>query len=445
LKNKITVFSLLVILAILLVTRSCQKINDSYIEKFLGNWVFNVQITAKHGCPGSGPLFRDTSYSVTYDGVINRGEGDKEIIIFYTESLYTIESVGKDGIIINTSTDNKVGSSGEFEGDNKLTMSLWQNTSGRCYSVGITGERIYDLPALNKLPEVQTDSAKAIVFKGATLNGTVIANHLPTNAYFEYGTSAKYDHSVTLTSDFPIIGGTGTKNVSYSVSGLEPGTTYHFRIKADNSLGTTFGEDLTFATVTSSDPVTDIDGNVYNTIPIGNQIWMVENLKTTKYYDGTLIPHVTDNASWINLTTAGFCWYNDNETLYKSTYGALFNWNAVNSGKLCPAGWHMPEYKDWYDLKNYLLSGLSGLKETGTSHWTSPNKNATNVTGFTALPGGRRNIDGTFADISIVGYWWSATEKTLSDSWVLFLTYDGTGVLDFDKKALGFSVRCLKD
>ena len=134
--------------------------------------------------------------------------------------------------------------------------------------------------------------------------------------------------------------------------------------------------------------VKDIDGNIYHTVTIGNQVWMVENLKTTRYNDGTAIPNVTDSSVWSKLSTPAYCWYNNDASSYKATYGALYNWYAVNVQKLCPKGWHVASNAEFYALNSFLDGECGKLKEAGTIHWYSPNKGATNETGFTALPGG---------------------------------------------------------
>lgn len=136
--------------------------------------------------------------------------------------------------------------------------------------------------------------------------------------------------------------------------------------------------------------VLDTDGNIYHTVVIGNQVWIVENLKTTRYNDGTSIPLVTGNTEWINLTTPGYCWY-DNDITNKETYGALYNWYAVQTNKICPAGWHVPSDSEWTALTDFLggESTAGGkLKEAGTMHWDSPNTGATDESGLTLLPGG---------------------------------------------------------
>jgi uncharacterized protein (TIGR02145 family) len=204
--------------------------------------------------------------------------------------------------------------------------------------------------------------------------------------------------------------------------------------------------------------VKDIDGNVYKTVKIGEQVWIAENLKTTKYNDGTNIPLVTDNDAWSNLITPGYCWYGNNEATYKNPYGALYNWYALdptsNGGKnVCPTGWHVSTDAEWTILTTYLGGdSVAGnkMKEEGTTHWQSPNAGATNESGFSALPGGSRGgWGGEFGNS--VGYsvlWWSSTESSTgyaycrtmrSDNSFLYRGDDGAG------KPNGFSVRCVKD
>ena len=196
--------------------------------------------------------------------------------------------------------------------------------------------------------------------------------------------------------------------------------------------------------------VTDIDGNTYQTVTIGTQIWMVENLKTTKYKNGTAIPLVADdNIDWSNLTEPGYCWYNNNQATYGNTYGALYNWYTVNTGKLCPTGWHVPTDNEWIILTNYLGGeSVAGgkLKEADTIHWNSPNAGATNETGFTALPGGYRSDDGNFFYVGFDGYWWSASELGVNYAWYKEIMFYNNGVRALNGlKRNGFSVRCLKN
>ena len=198
-----------------------------------------------------------------------------------------------------------------------------------------------------------------------------------------------------------------------------------------------------------SETVTDVDGNVYKTVIIGTQTWLAENLRTTKYNDGIQIPLVADGASWAALTTPGYCWY-DNNTANKSIYGGLYNWYVVNTGKLCPAGWHVPTDPEFMVLVDFLGSHLMAggkLKEKGTSHWLSPNTDATNESGFTALPGGARSGDnGYFAEIGTGAHFWTNSSFNEADAQYIGLS-NTAGVVyrTNSNKGNAFSVRCLKD
>ena len=193
---------------------------------------------------------------------------------------------------------------------------------------------------------------------------------------------------------------------------------------------------------------TDGDGNNYPVVKIGDQIWMAENLKTTKYYDGTDIPNITESSLWTSLTKPAFCWY-DNDLGNKSIYGALYNWYSVNTDKLCPAGWHVPSDTEWTSLLAYLggesIAGLK-LKETGITYWANPNLGVTNETGFSARPGGYRYVDGKFHYVKQYGDWWSSTEASYERVWYRNMHYYVSAVYrDRSYKNNGFSVRCIKN
>jgi uncharacterized protein (TIGR02145 family) len=202
-------------------------------------------------------------------------------------------------------------------------------------------------------------------------------------------------------------------------------------------------------TAIQAQTVKDINGNVYKTVTIGTQTWMAGNLKTIKFNDGTAIPLVTNGEAWSSLSTPGYCWYNNDAATYKADYGALYNWYAVNTGKLCPLGWHVSTNAEWNTLISYLGGeSVAGgkLKEIGTTHWLSPNNGATNKSGFTALPGGYRIYYSSFYCIVDYGYWWSFSEDSVTGSYNRGLSYYDSYVDSYysDKRS-GYSVRCLQD
>ena len=196
------------------------------------------------------------------------------------------------------------------------------------------------------------------------------------------------------------------------------------------------------------DTIADVDGNMYHIVKIGTQVWMAENLKTTKLNDGTYIPLVISNDDWGNLSSPGYCWYN-NDAANNITYGALYNFYAVRSGKLAPAGWHVPTDADWTTLVTFLDGdSVAGgkLKEAGTTHWLSPNKGATNEFGFTALPGGYRADQGNYSDLGSLCIWWSSTIVDTTYGYARFMNHDLTYIIRFENSEMdGLSVRCVKD
>ena len=159
-------------------------------------------------------------------------------------------------------------------------------------------------------------------------------------------------------------------------------------------------------TSTQSGTLKDLDGNVYHPVSIGSQVWMAENLKTTQLNDGTPILNATGNTAWVYASSPAYCWFNDSVT-YKTSYGALYNWTAASNSKLCPSGWHVPDDAEWTALSNSLGgNNFSGgkLKETGSTHWASPNIVADSSSGFAALPGGYRTNGGDFMESASLVY-----------------------------------------
>jgi uncharacterized protein (TIGR02145 family) len=207
--------------------------------------------------------------------------------------------------------------------------------------------------------------------------------------------------------------------------------------------------------------VKDIDGNWYKVVQIGNQCWMAENLKTTKYRNGDTIPTNLSNASWSTTSSGAYAIYN-NAVVNDSIYGKLYNWYAVADPRgLCPTGWHVPSDAEWKTLETSLGMPASELNKGGgrgsaqnvggkmkavSSLWLAPNTGATNSSGFTGLPGGLRGNLGAFGDLGYGGYWWSSTQDFTTDAWYRGLDYFYAYVLRSDNtKRVGFSVRCVRD
>lgn len=241
----------------------------------------------------------------------------------------------------------------------------------------------------------------------------------------------------------------GKSSVTKSVSAISPSSI--LQVKIEGSRGRFI--EVVIRGVSRFSSVSDIEGNVYRTVRIGDQLWMAENLKSTKLNDGTPIPLVTDNGEWLNISAehlSAFCWYNNNSD-FKETYGALYNWEAAGKDNICPTGWHLPDEQDFYALCLYIdpesamgyYSGVAGgaLKETGTDHWESPNAGATDEYGFSALAGGYRNVEGAFVSIGKVGSWWS--DSGLAS---MGLTYNDT-YASFSEggNEYGRSIRCIKE
>jgi len=234
--------------------------------------------------------------------------------------------------------------------------------------------------------------------------------------------------------------------------------------KAPSQLSETNATHLTKQELVVEATVKDIDGNVYTSVKIGNQIWTKENLKTTKYNDGTLISLVTEKSEWAHRTIPGYCWYENNKS-NKEKYGALYNWHTIITDKLAPKGWHVPTEDDWTKLKEYLIANgynWDGTKEgnkiaksmatkmdwkTNTNPGLIGNDlNKNNASCFSALPGGCRGFTGSFSAIGDCAIWWNATEDDTAYAWNYGLWSDEISFCrNGDYKSCGFSVRFLRD
>lgn len=191
-------------------------------------------------------------------------------------------------------------------------------------------------------------------------------------------------------------------------------------------------------------PLVDIMGNVYNTVNIGSQTWMAENLKVTMYNDSTEILLIEDRFDWEYQSKIGYCWY-DNDITNKNIYGALYKWEIISKGKLCPKGWHVSTENDWNTLVSFLVEKPAfKLMETGHDHWPDWNDEATNSTGFTARHGGKREGDtGYFEDKGMHTYWWTSTNNDQGTSYARRMTANLSIIQSFwGAHNEGYSVRC---
>jgi uncharacterized protein (TIGR02145 family) len=192
--------------------------------------------------------------------------------------------------------------------------------------------------------------------------------------------------------------------------------------------------------------VTDIDGNTYKTVTIGTQVWMAENLKVEHYCNGDIIPQVKDSTEWANLETGAWCYY-ENKKSNGTKYGKIYNWYAVNDSRgLAPEGWHIPANAEWQTLFDFLGGDdVAGEKMKSTSNWEH-NGNGTNESGFTGLPGGGRNVFGSFSSAGYFGDLWSSTEIKAHYASNYCLGYIFSSVLyNYIYKGNGCSVRCVRD
>jgi uncharacterized protein (TIGR02145 family) len=396
----------------------------------------SVPVVESRSISNITPSTVSISSNVTYDGGVNvtsRGVCWSTTSNPTTSDSKTTDGAGT-GIYASSVTGLTYGTTYYFR-------SYATNSTGTGYSSE------FPIKTLANLPDVSTSGISVITITTATGGGAIISDGGA--AIKEMGVCLSTSQNPTIANTKVINGVNAIGNFTCGITSLIPGTTYYLKAFATNSTGTAYGAQVNFTTI--SPIVSDMDGNIYNSTTIGSQVWMASNLKTTKYKDGTVIPLVTSTTAWANLKTPGYCWYN-NDATNKNIYGAMYNWYTVKTGNLCPTGWHVPSDAEW---KTTLATHIGStkvdggkMKETGTSHWLSPNVGATNETKFTALPGGYRSqLNSTFWDIKSYGYWWTSTEYITWET--AFHWYMGYNDIDVhsgaDAEGSGLSVRCVKD
>ena len=421
---------------------------------------FNILLNSQT----SVPIFTETHYVAT-DGLgqVNLVVGQGTATVGTFSSINWANGSYYLGIEINT------GSSYVAMGTTQLLSvpyALYANSAGNSNSNLPNGTNIGDT-----LNWIWNGSAWVPTSSIATSQLPVVSTggvgDIPCTNYKESGGSITSDGGYSITSKGicwsvnpnPTINnnstndGTGASGYQSIFTNLLPTTTYYYRAYATNLIGTGYGITYTFTTAANPvnpPPITDIDGNTYQTVQICNQTWTTTNLNVSKYRNGDDIPQVTDPTEWANLTYGAWCYYN-NDPANEAVYGKLYNWYAVNDSRgLAPIGYHIPHE---YELESLINSGFP-LKETGTTHWTSPNNVVTStiyIGGFNALPGGIRMINGTFETIGTSGYWWSSDASSISGPCMRAVNFSlsnvsfGGSTNNFFCSNRGLSVRCVRD
>lgn len=315
---------------------------------------------------------------------------------------------------------------------------------------------------------------------GATLSTTEVTSITTSSALSGGNITADGGGSITdrgvcwSTSTNPTIAGSHTTDGSgigsfiSSLTGLTANTTYYIRAYATNGAGTEYGNEVIFATsatYANCGPVTDVDGNTYNSVTIGTQCWMQENLKTTRYRNGDPIPTGLSDFDWSGTTSGAYAIYN-NDNINNDKFGKLYNWYAVaDSRHVCPTGWHEPSDAEWTILETNLtnngygfggegndvaksIAATSGWDESSLAGSVGNDQANNNSSGFTALPGGFLHYQGFFRYVGYMGFWWSSSgsESGSDNAWCRYLNNDSLGLnsIQYDKHK-GLSVRCIKD
>ena len=306
-------------------------------------------------------------------------------------------------------------------------------------------------PKASVKPAVSTDSTALITDSSARISGRIVSEGSDTIqlAGMEWkGVSEPETAYNRLISDSAVF--------SFGIKNLQPGTRYQTRAFASSAAGISYGTVLTFQTdtipsVVCPATVTDIDGNVYQVIRLGSQCWMKENLRCTKFRNGTSLKNNLDAATWSTIQAGSYTSYAD-VSANGTTYGYLYNqYTVLDAGKICPVGWHVPSDAEWSLLENHLGgSSVAGgkLKSMSTAPsglWASPNTGASNSTGFIALPGGQRNPSGDYQEIGQKGFWWSSGTQNNAKPRSLSSTSAASVAVSPVNRASGYSIRCVAD
>ena len=376
-------------------------------------------------------------------------QNDTDILLEWTDNCSF-----EDGFLIERQSN---GGTWTLVGEVAANITQYTDT-GLIYGANYTYQ-IYAFTTSNQSSYVPSNEASTSIAPPTNLTATVLND---TDIFLTWVDNCSFEDGFLIERQsnggtWTLVGEVAANITQYTDTGLTYGANYFYRVYAFTTSYQSEFSEIAELYLT----LTDIDGNAYQTIKIGNQWWMAENLKVTHYRNAEAILNVTDDSEWSNLSTGAYCNY-DNDVNNAATYGSLYNWHAVNDSRnIAPEGWHVPSDEEWKELEMHLgmsqseadSTGWRGtneggkLKETGTEHWNSSNIGATNESGFTALPGGYRYIFGNFNNsIGDIAGFWSSTESSSGYVWNRYLMASSSGVSrNYSQEQHGFSVRCVRD
>jgi len=358
-----------------------------------------------------------------------------------TSWLWTFSNATPSTSTLQNPANIRYSDSGSFTVTLKVSNASGNNTTTKTAYIVVNS-------ALRQLPTLSTSTVISITNTTAKSGGNI--TNAGSSSITQKGVCWSTGHNPT-TANSKTTDGTGTGTFISNLTGLLSNTTYYIRAYATNIYGTTYGNELSFTTTTGGLPncgtVTDIDGNVYRTVTIGTQCWMLENLKTTRYNDGTTILTNLAGTDWQNNYT-GACAYYNMDTANLRLFGRVYNWYAVSTGKLAPAGWHVPTLAEWTTLANFLggVSVAGGKMRSVDASWYST-AGADNSSGFTALGAGHRLTYGTaYSDLTIRAFFWAIDAANAGNGNFGYVSYNNTILnLGATDKHFGMSIRCIKN
>ncbi|MDB4494088.1 hypothetical protein N9233_02755, partial [Flavobacteriales bacterium] len=421
-----------------------------------------VRYVSAYATNASGTTYGDTIALLTSPGITTDAADELAAVSATLNATFSADSITAQGFVWGLQADLSDGanvSADSTGGSTAIEYSVSGLTPGTihyvsAYATNASGTTYGDTIALLTSPGITTDAADELTAESATLNSTFSADSITAQG-FVWGLQSDLSDGTNVSADTT----GGSTAIEYALTGLTEDATYYFSAYATNASGTTYGDTLSF--VAQQAPCGDLtsvsyEDYDYDIVVIGTQCWFKENLRNEKYNDGSAIPTELNDAAWSTTTDGAVAVYNNDETAYLADYGRLYNWYAVNTGNLCPSGWHVPTNVEYVTLEMSLgmseseAYGTGGRgTDQGTQMKSSPEDNpswdGTNTSGFSGLAGGSRSNDGDFDSGGNTGYFWSASAVgTFAYRRALA---GGNAQVNggSNKQRYGLSVRCVRD